>query len=299
VDLITTLEVLGIASELCPTHARRSTDVAVLLTLLRFRSREGAIWPSHETLAERSKCSVTTVKRSLEHWRKVGLIDWKRTGSSNQYTFDMERARELRADRSSTTDAQDKEMGHSESEIAQSEGAIGHTEVPDRSPTSYKEQLLKSKSIKSNVEEGSSQIRTFKTQTKEQEQERDCTNSEEPNTICPSGPEVQEGMSQRTAITATEPTAQNPRGTAETTRGSAARSIAPADPDVAAQYAPHRPSTPDEIAWQQRFDNEMAHPSPRHSDALYQLIYQTDAKWQRDMCRKAWRDSPDDEVGAA
>ena len=49
----------------------------VLLCLPRFRGKGGQIFPSHETLAQRASCSVSTVKRALEAGRALGLIDWR------------------------------------------------------------------------------------------------------------------------------------------------------------------------------------------------------------------------------
>jgi Helix-turn-helix domain len=48
----------------------------ILLTLATFRGRGGAIYPSHETLAERAKCSVRTVRRALMQARELGLVSW-------------------------------------------------------------------------------------------------------------------------------------------------------------------------------------------------------------------------------
>ena len=49
----------------------------VLLRLPQFRGNGGQIFPSHETLAQRVGCSVSTVKRALEAGRALGLIDWR------------------------------------------------------------------------------------------------------------------------------------------------------------------------------------------------------------------------------
>jgi hypothetical protein len=48
----------------------------VLLTLATFRGHGGLIHPSHETLAERARCSVSTVQRALMQARDLGLISW-------------------------------------------------------------------------------------------------------------------------------------------------------------------------------------------------------------------------------
>ena len=49
----------------------------VLLRLPPFRGKGGLIFPSHETLAHRAGCSVSTVKRALAAGRALGLIDWR------------------------------------------------------------------------------------------------------------------------------------------------------------------------------------------------------------------------------
>ena len=49
----------------------------ILLQLPRFRGKGGLIFPSHETLAQRAGCSVSTVKRALDAGRALGLIDWR------------------------------------------------------------------------------------------------------------------------------------------------------------------------------------------------------------------------------
>ena len=63
----------------------------VLLTLRRLRGREG-IFPCHATIAATARCSVATVKRALDHARKLQILDWMpryRPGtklrSSNRY----------------------------------------------------------------------------------------------------------------------------------------------------------------------------------------------------------------------
>lgn len=48
----------------------------VLLTLRTYRGHSGLICPSHETLAERARCSVTTVQRALRQARTLGLVIW-------------------------------------------------------------------------------------------------------------------------------------------------------------------------------------------------------------------------------
>lgn len=49
----------------------------VLLCLPRFRGKGGLIFPSHESIAHRAHCSVSTVKRALDAGRALGLIDWR------------------------------------------------------------------------------------------------------------------------------------------------------------------------------------------------------------------------------
>jgi DNA-binding transcriptional MocR family regulator len=48
----------------------------VLLTLATFRGHGGLCVPSHETLAERARCSISTVQRALMQARDLGLISW-------------------------------------------------------------------------------------------------------------------------------------------------------------------------------------------------------------------------------
>jgi hypothetical protein len=57
------------ANHLTPLHRD------VLLRLGEY-ARCGAIWPSHQTLAERARCHVETVRRALSKGRDLGLIDW-------------------------------------------------------------------------------------------------------------------------------------------------------------------------------------------------------------------------------
>ena len=52
------------------------TERDVLLTLRTFRAPGGGCWPSHATLAERTRCSVRTVIRALAAARTLGLVDW-------------------------------------------------------------------------------------------------------------------------------------------------------------------------------------------------------------------------------
>ena len=49
----------------------------VLLTLATFDGGAGRIWPSHERLAERVRCSVRTVQRAMDMAREAGLLTWK------------------------------------------------------------------------------------------------------------------------------------------------------------------------------------------------------------------------------
>jgi hypothetical protein len=47
----------------------------VLLALGRFHACRFGIFPSHETLAARARCSVRTVQRALQAARQLGLVD--------------------------------------------------------------------------------------------------------------------------------------------------------------------------------------------------------------------------------
>jgi hypothetical protein len=48
----------------------------VLLTLRTYRGRGGMICPAHETLAERARCSISTVQRALRQAQRLGLVSW-------------------------------------------------------------------------------------------------------------------------------------------------------------------------------------------------------------------------------
>src|SRR6516162_9781581 len=48
----------------------------VLCELGRFDACRLGIFPSHEFLARRARCSVRTVQRALEAARALGLVDW-------------------------------------------------------------------------------------------------------------------------------------------------------------------------------------------------------------------------------
>jgi hypothetical protein len=48
----------------------------VLLVLGRFHTCRFGIFPSHQTLATRARCSVRTVQRALQAARGLGLLDW-------------------------------------------------------------------------------------------------------------------------------------------------------------------------------------------------------------------------------
>ena len=48
----------------------------VLLALGRFDACRFGIFPSHEFLARRARCSVRTVQRALEAARALGLVEW-------------------------------------------------------------------------------------------------------------------------------------------------------------------------------------------------------------------------------
>ena len=48
-----------------------------MLTLATYAKGPGrTAWPSHQTLAERCRCSVRTVQRALEQARGLGLVSW-------------------------------------------------------------------------------------------------------------------------------------------------------------------------------------------------------------------------------
>lgn len=81
----------------------------VLLALPSFRSRDGVICPSHESLASRTgRVSLSTVRRALDAARELGLLAWdqrraggrrdRRFWSSNLYILmpDNPRARVVR-----------------------------------------------------------------------------------------------------------------------------------------------------------------------------------------------------------
>jgi DNA-binding transcriptional MocR family regulator len=59
-------------------RARRLTPFGrdVLLRLASFRGRKGLIFPSHQALADRARCSVRTVKRALDAGAALGLVRW-------------------------------------------------------------------------------------------------------------------------------------------------------------------------------------------------------------------------------
>jgi DNA-binding transcriptional MocR family regulator len=48
----------------------------VMLTLRTYRGHGGLICPSHETLAQRTACSVSTVQRALRQAKLLGLVQW-------------------------------------------------------------------------------------------------------------------------------------------------------------------------------------------------------------------------------
>jgi hypothetical protein len=49
----------------------------VLLTLATFRGAGGLICPAHATLADRTQCSASTVRRALAQAFRVGLVSWE------------------------------------------------------------------------------------------------------------------------------------------------------------------------------------------------------------------------------
>jgi DNA-binding transcriptional MocR family regulator len=70
----------------------------VMLTLRTYRGYGGLICPSHETLAKRAHCAVSTVQRALQQARRLGLVNWTerriRAGwrwlrSSNSYALSV------------------------------------------------------------------------------------------------------------------------------------------------------------------------------------------------------------------
>ena len=54
-------------------------DRDILLTLAGF-AVTGVAWPSHKTLAERTRRCVKTVQRALATARSLGLVDWREGG---------------------------------------------------------------------------------------------------------------------------------------------------------------------------------------------------------------------------
>lgn len=63
----------------------------VLLRLQKFDRGQG-LWPSHDTLADRTACSVRTVQEALRQGRALGLVTWvsgagRRT--SNRYSLTL------------------------------------------------------------------------------------------------------------------------------------------------------------------------------------------------------------------
>lgn len=59
-------------------HARNLTPayLQVLLTLHSYRGTGGVAWPSHATLADRARCSVSTVQRALQQAQRLDLVSW-------------------------------------------------------------------------------------------------------------------------------------------------------------------------------------------------------------------------------
>src|SRR5688500_7689242 len=50
-----------------------------LLSVANHADRDGAhAWPSYETIAIESRCSMATVKRSIHELRSMGELDWLR-----------------------------------------------------------------------------------------------------------------------------------------------------------------------------------------------------------------------------
>lgn len=72
-------------------HAGNLTPLSrdVLLRLQKFDRGRG-LWPAHQTLAEKARCSVRTVQDALVQGRRLGLVDWMsgaRQRTSNRYTL--------------------------------------------------------------------------------------------------------------------------------------------------------------------------------------------------------------------
>lgn len=80
----------------------------VLLRLQKLDRGQG-LWPSHDTLAERTRCSIRTVQDALRQGRVLGLVDWisgagRRT--SNRYTLTLPEVAAVAGARLARTGAQ-------------------------------------------------------------------------------------------------------------------------------------------------------------------------------------------------
>jgi hypothetical protein len=118
----------------------------VLLTLATFRGHGGLIIPSHETLAERARCCISTVQRALVQARDLGLISWierrVRAGwrwlrTSNRYRLEtppglpVPGLRVARRARASTTGQMDRGGESSRKKAAWEEMQRAATGLPD------------------------------------------------------------------------------------------------------------------------------------------------------------------------
>ena len=80
----------------------------VLLRLQKLDRGKG-LWPSHDTLAERARCSVRTVQDALRQGRALGLVDWISGAGrriSNRYTLTLPKVAAVAGVRLARTGAQ-------------------------------------------------------------------------------------------------------------------------------------------------------------------------------------------------
>lgn len=82
------LKLLQIQDRLRRLSGVKLSDSAVFVALCWFSGAQGC-FPSHESLADRSGLSLSTVKRSLERLRAEGLVSWTRQSRErgNRYRF--------------------------------------------------------------------------------------------------------------------------------------------------------------------------------------------------------------------
>lgn len=75
-----------------------ATEYLVMVALGHFESCRFGIFPSHEALARRARCSISTVQRALQAARGLGLIEWaaqrikaawRSLRASNRYVLKM------------------------------------------------------------------------------------------------------------------------------------------------------------------------------------------------------------------